>query len=96
VCNGEAVAYAAFVDSHPEYEYVGLNVADTPGDARAYLRKYGWTWPQIEDPDRELEGRLGAVYQPVVIVLDEEGRIAARHIGGGDEAAWEALAEELR
>jgi hypothetical protein len=31
-----------------------------------------------------------------VIALDEEGRIAGRHIGGGDEAAWEALAENLR
>jgi hypothetical protein len=95
VCNGEAVAYAQVVESHPDFEYVGLNVADTPQQARAFLRKYGWTWPQIEDPGRVLEGELGGLYQPVVIVLEEEGRVAARHIGAGDEATWEALARNL-
>jgi hypothetical protein len=35
------VAYARFVESHPDFEYVGLNVGDTPQQARAFLRKYG-------------------------------------------------------
>jgi hypothetical protein len=36
--------------------------------------------------------RLGAEYQPHVIVVDEEGRIAGSWEGLGDDAAWEALA----
>jgi hypothetical protein len=30
-----------------------------------------------------------------VAVLDEEGAVVARHIGGGDAATWEALADAL-
>jgi hypothetical protein len=30
-----------------------------------------------------------------VVVLDERGDVVARHLGGGDDAAWEALIAKL-
>ncbi len=38
---------------------------------------------------------LGAEYQPHVIVVDADGRIAGSWEGRGDDAAWEALAERV-
>ena len=55
----------------------------------------GWDWPQIQDPSRELARRLGATYQPFVALLDERGEVVATFDGGGDNASWEALLEQL-
>lgn len=63
--------------------------------AREFIDEYGWTWPSLSDPDVELAGSLGLYGHPAVAVLDENGQVAARHIGGGDEATWEALAGDL-
>jgi peroxiredoxin len=70
-------------------------VADTPDEGRAFVERYGWTWPSISDPERERARRLGADYQPHVIVVDAEGRIVTTYEGGGDAATWEGLAAEL-
>lgn len=83
------------MESHPEYAYVGLNISDDRGAAEAFVREHGWTWPSIADPDVELAGSLGLYGHPAVAVLDENGAVVARHIGGGDAATWEALADGL-
>jgi cytochrome c biogenesis protein CcmG, thiol:disulfide interchange protein DsbE len=72
-----------------------VNISDDPDAARGFLDKYGWTWPSLSDQDVELAGSLGLFGHPAVAVLDENGVIVARHVGGGDEATWEALAQEL-
>jgi hypothetical protein len=59
------------------------------------VERYGWTWPSISDPLREKAHRLGASYQPHLIVVDTAGGIVATHEGRGDEASWEALAAQL-
>jgi hypothetical protein len=83
------------VESHPEYEYLGLNILDDSSGAEGFVRKYGWTWPSLVDPDAKLAGRLGLFGHPAVALLDENGVVVARHLGGGDGEAWSALAEEL-
>jgi cytochrome c biogenesis protein CcmG, thiol:disulfide interchange protein DsbE len=83
------------VESHPEYEFVGVNISDDLGEARGFLEKYGWTWPSLSDPDTELAGSLGLFGHPAIALLDENGVVVARHVGGGDEATWEALAADL-
>jgi peroxiredoxin len=72
-----------------------VNISDDQGEAKAFIRKHGWTWPSLADPDVELAGSLGLYGHPAVAVLDEEGRVVARHIGGGDAETWEGLAEDL-
>jgi hypothetical protein len=75
--------------------YLGLNVADTPDEARAFVEEKGWSWPQISDPDRVLAQRLGADYQPYFAAVDERGEIVATHDGGGDDAIWSGLLAKL-
>jgi hypothetical protein len=66
-------------------------VADTPEEARAFTERYGWTWPSIRDPGRDRARTLGADYQPHFVLIDEHGRVAGTHEGGGEAATWEAL-----
>ena len=75
--------------------YLGLNVADSPEEARAFVEEKGWTWPQIRDPERRLAKRIGADYQPFFAAVDEEGEIVATHDGAGDDASWERLLAAL-
>ncbi len=83
------------MESHPQYAYIGLDVVDTPDTAREFLERYGWEWPQIQDPERALARSIGAEYQPHVILYDAEGEVAGRFEGGGTEADWERLAARL-
>jgi thiol-disulfide isomerase/thioredoxin len=94
-CQSEAVAYAEFQDEHPELAYLGINVADTPDEARAFVERYGWDWPSIRDPSRERARRFGADYQPHFILVDEDGRVVTTHEGRGDDEIWESLVAQL-
>lgn len=59
------------------------------------MKEYGWTWPSIQDPQRDRARTLGADYQPHVIVVDAEGQIVTSLEGRGEAATWESLAEQL-
>ena len=65
------------------YRFLGLNAADTRPTARAFLKRYGWTWPSIGDPQRRLARQFGVEYQPAVILIDAQGRVVARFEGYG-------------
>ena len=80
---------------YPQYRYLGLNVVDSVGDARAFVRRYGWHWPQMRDPARVRARRLRAVWQPAVIAIDARGRIVGVDASGDRERAWERLAAQL-
>lgn len=56
------------------------------------MRRYGWRFPSLLDPRRVRARRLGAEYQPVVIVLNSRGTIVARHVGAGSGQVWARLA----
>ncbi len=78
------------------YRFLGLNAADTPASARAFLKRYGWTWPSISDPQRSLARRFGVQYQPAVILIDGKGRFVAGFEGYGTPARWNELKNKLR
>ena len=66
-------------------------MADTEADARAFVERYGWTWPSIRDTERDRARALGATYQPHFVLVDAEGRIVDSWEGGGDEDVWERM-----
>lgn len=73
---------------------VGVSYTDNLPDARKFIRRYGWTFPNLSDP----EGLAGARYElsglPVTVILDSEGRIAARLRGPQTEASLERAVRE--
>jgi hypothetical protein len=78
------------------YHFLGLNAADTPPGARAFIKQYGWTWPSIVDPQRTLSRRFGADYQPAVLLIDAKGRFVGGFQGRGTPALWNDLKRKLR
>jgi cytochrome c biogenesis protein CcmG, thiol:disulfide interchange protein DsbE len=54
---------------------VGVDYNDASDAARAFVRRYGWTFPVLSDP----QGTYGARYEltglPTTVVLDARGRI---------------------
>lgn len=66
---------------------VGVNYTDESAGARAFIREYGWTFPNLSDPD----GLTGSTYNlaglPVTVILDSEGKISARLRGPQTQAS---------
>lgn len=75
--------------------FLGLNAADTPDGARAFVARYGWTWPSLSDPQRALARRFGATYQPAFVLIDAKGRFVGGFQGAGSPARWNALTARL-
>jgi len=70
-------------------------VADTPDEAKSFIERYGWSWPSIQDPQRDRARSLGADYQPHFILVDATGDIVDASEGGGDEQVWNAMLAQL-
>ncbi|MGH8835797.1 MAG: TlpA family protein disulfide reductase, partial [Actinomycetes bacterium] len=62
--------------------FVGLNTRDEPDNARAFERRVGISYPSVVDRDGELlvafRGTLPPAAIPTTLVIDREGRMAAR------------------
>ena len=64
---------------------VGINIRDQNAAATAYIQRFDITFPSVVDPDGALllsfRGDLPANAIPTTLVLDREGRPAARILG---------------
>lgn len=72
--------------------FVGVNVRDQAGTAASFEETYGVTYPSILDVvDGSVQlafaGPVPAAAVPTTIVLDQEGRVAARVLGQLSEAS---------
>lgn len=81
--------------------FVGVNIKDEAGNARAFERSHGVPYPSISDQAGSLLTRFRTLVPqqpPTTLLLDREGRIAASFIGGVTEpellAPVQALAAE--
>jgi thiol-disulfide isomerase/thioredoxin len=69
--------------------FVGVNVKDEKGNAQAFERSYEVPYASIHDQPGALLTRFRRLVPqtpPTTLLLDREGRIAARFIGGVTEA----------
>lgn len=78
-----------------EVSFVGVNVKDNRAAAVAFEEQHGITYPSIEDTDGRavlaLSQYVPASAVPVTLVLDRQGRVAARVLGAVREATLTAL-----
>ncbi len=79
--------------------FVGINVRDNPAAARAFEENYGIDYPSIEDTDGRvvlaLDQYIPASAVPVTLVLDREGRVAARVLGAVRETTLRRLLDTV-
>jgi thiol-disulfide isomerase/thioredoxin len=84
-----------------EVRVVGVNIRDDQGAASSYLEEFGVGYPSLFDRPAVLPARLGALgpqAPPYTLVVDAEGRVAARVFGalpGDDPQRQAALLTDL-
>ena len=81
--------------------FVGVNVRDQAGTAASFEEKYGVTYPSILDVNSgeaqlAFSGPVPPAAVPTTIVLDQEGRVAARVLGQLNSASiLESIIDQL-
>lgn len=100
-CRVEAPALKAV---HSEYgaqgvEFVGVNTRDEAGPATAFEETFGITYPSIPDPDGavlySMDGNVSPNAVPTTLILDAEGRVAARISGAAEQSILESLLDAV-
>lgn len=61
--------------------FVGVDVKDVRGDARAFLRRYNVTYPNVHDGKGWTIGRYGVTGYPETYFIDARGRVRYRIVG---------------
>jgi thiol-disulfide isomerase/thioredoxin len=69
-----------------DVSFVGVNVRDQAGTAAPFEKDYGITYPSVLDVETgeaqlAFAGRVPPAAVPTTIVLDQDGRVAARVLG---------------
>ncbi len=81
-------------------EFVGITNRDTKAGAQAYERSFGITYPSLFDADGSmllaLRGAVPPSAIPSTLVLDAQGRIAARVSGATTAATLVGLVEDVQ
>jgi thiol-disulfide isomerase/thioredoxin len=80
--------------------FVGINVRDNPGAARAFERSFGVPYESIQTDDSSVAllafgGALASAAVPSTVVVDRDGRIAARVVGQVNYGTLKSLVAEV-
>jgi len=88
-CKSEA---PRFQDAYERYrdrvEFVGVDTADSSGQARQFLDRYGVSYPNVRDPSTKVLDAYGGLPIPRTYVVAPSGRVTGYIFG-------EVRAEEL-
>ncbi len=100
-CKEELPLFVDLANTFDEVVFVGLDVKDQPDEARAMISTYGIPYPSIVDRSASILLTIPTVPPeavPSTVVIDKQGRVAARVIGavkpGMLEPVLTALLEE--
>ncbi|WNB84752.1 TlpA disulfide reductase family protein [Cellulomonas sp. ATA003] len=78
--------------------FIGVNGTDEGGAALAFDRTFDVPYPSISDTDgsaiADLQGHVPVQAVPTTLVLDRQGRVAARILGLADASTLRALIDE--
>jgi len=74
-----------FVDFYSKYQekvsLIGISVEEADvQNARDFIKLYGMSWPNLNDPDGSTRGTLG-MGVPITLFIDAQGKVAYRKIG---------------
>lgn len=100
-CRQEAPVLAATAVAYSDsgVRFVGVNVRDNPAAASAFEQAYEITYPSIDDSAGgavlSLAEHLPGSGVPVTLVLDRDGRPAARVLGAVEESTLTALLDTI-
>ena len=99
-CRKEAPDLAALSDQYGEQgvQFLGVNHTDAPGTAQAFERRFGIPYPSLYDQESAgvaaMQGVVPLRAMPTTVVLDTDGRVAARILGLAERSMLETLITE--
>lgn len=100
-CRVEAPDLQALSQEHQQdgVQFFGVNIRDQRGTAEAFERNFGITYPSFNDQDGTVQFTLAeyvpAQAVPSTLVLDRQGRVAARIIGLAEKSTLKALIADV-
>ena len=98
-CRSEAPDLVAFADDYPDVHMLGVNPRDDAGTAQAFERTFGVTYPSLWDADAEavaaMQDLVPLQAMPTTVVVDAEGRVAARILGQVDPDVLRGLVDDV-
>lgn len=100
-CRAEApdLVRLATDDAAKGVTVIGLNGTDDAGAAQAFERTFAVPYPSIDDRDGRgvaaLQGGVPISAVPTTVLLDREGRVAARILGRADASTLRSLVDDL-
>lgn len=76
-------------------EFIGINVRDEKDTAEAFERTFGITYPSVQDTQGAIQLAMTQYVPlqavPTTLVLDRQGRVAARILGAAEKSTLKAL-----
>lgn len=83
-----------------DVQFVGINLRDSPDAARAFERRYAIPYPSVRSEDSSTAmlafgSYLSAAAVPSTVILDTEGRVAARMLGPTTYSTLDAVLGEV-
>ena len=76
-------------------QFLGISVKDNPAAAIAFERRFGITYPSLDDQSGQatlaLSSYLPASVVPATLVLDRQGRVSARVLGAVEASTLRSL-----
>jgi cytochrome c biogenesis protein CcmG, thiol:disulfide interchange protein DsbE len=98
-CQEEGPELVAFQFQHRQSgtaSVLSVVFDDTTGDARAYQRRVGVTWPTMADPDNAIALAYGVRQDPTSFLIAPTGRVVASISGGVTAKGLNALIARAR
>jgi thiol-disulfide isomerase/thioredoxin len=99
-CRKEAPDLAAVSEEFSEQTvFLGVNVRDQAAAAEAFVRNFEVPYPNMLDSDGRMVSLLSGILPPQAtpstVILDSEGRAAARVVGAVEESTLRGLIEDV-
>ncbi|RBP63164.1 thiol-disulfide isomerase/thioredoxin [Brevibacterium sanguinis] len=100
-CRKEAPALRSLAEEFGDsVQFIGVNVRDQEAAANAFISNYRIPYPNMLDSNGDMVALLSGVLPPQAtpstVVLDAEGRAAARVVGEVDESTLRGLIEDVQ
>ncbi len=80
-------------------QFVGLDTRDSKASAEAFIRRFDVTYPNVWDPDAQLQlafrDSLPPQAIPSTLLVDKQGRVAGRVLGEVDRTQLREVLTEL-
>ncbi len=100
-CREEAPNLTAIAEDYADQgvSFIGVNVRDEAGPAQAFEKKFAIPYPSLPDLDATimyaLRGQVAPNAVPSTLVLDKQGRVAARISGAADPSTLHAMIDRV-